>query len=118
MSDTPAPLTRQQQKALHVGFELIAASLNGAGLDMRQVLKPEVNIPWTKSSVKEYLYKPIMRLMYAKEHTADLAKMEEPSEVWETMMRFLMENHHIEYIDFPSEAPGYADTAPMHKDRA
>ena len=117
MENQPAPLTRQQQKALHVGFDLIAKALNDAGLDMRQVLKPTVNIPWTKLSVKEYIYKPILRLMYSKDHTADMAKIEEPSEVWETVMRFLMENHGIQYIPFPSEALGYADTAPMHKDR-
>ena len=39
--------------------------------------------------------------MTTKASTTELDKMQEPSAVWETMMRFLMEKHHIEYIKFP-----------------
>lgn len=98
-----AKRTSQQNKALHKGFELVAKTLNDAGLDMRAVLKPEIDIPWTKDSVKKYLYKSILALMYDKEHTAEMDKLEEPSQVWETMMRFLMEKHHIDYIPFPHD---------------
>lgn len=97
------PLTTQQRKALHLGFQLIADALNNAGLDMRTVLKPEIDIPWTKQSVKDYLFRPVMTLMTGKESTTTLDKSQEPQEVWETVMRFLMQNHHIEYIPFPSE---------------
>ena len=55
--------TGQQNRALHKGCELLADALNDAGLDMRVVLKPEINIPWTKTSVKEYIIRPIMRAM-------------------------------------------------------
>ncbi|MEK7992869.1 MAG: hypothetical protein AAB403_03595 [Planctomycetota bacterium] len=117
MTATPAPLTRQQQKALHVGFDLIAKSLNDAGLDMRTVLKPEVDIPWTKASVKEYLFRPIMRAMTTKASTTELSKIGEMDAVWETVMRHLGQKFGVEYIPFPSEALGYADTAPLRKDR-
>ncbi len=105
--------TEQQNKGLHKGFELIAETLNGAGLDMRVVLKPQISIPWTKESVKEYLFRPIMQAMYAKQSTKELEKAEEPGAVWETMMRFLMEKHHIEYIPFPSYETPYEE-APLH----
>ena len=40
--------TLQQNKALHKYFEILADTLNEAGLDARVVLKPEIEIPWTK----------------------------------------------------------------------
>lgn len=113
---TDKPRTGQQNRALHKGCELIAASLNGAGLDMRTVLKPEIDIPWTKESVKEYIIRPVMKAMTTKSSTTTLSKIGEIEAIWDTVMRFLMEKHHIEYIPFPSEALGHADTAPMHKD--
>lgn len=59
--------TGQQNRAAHKGFEILADALNASGKDMRVVLKPEINIPWTKASVKEYLFKPIMRAMFQTE---------------------------------------------------
>ena len=58
--------TAQQNKAIHKYFELLAQTLNDAGLDMKQVLKPEVDIPWTKESVKAHLWKPVQKVMYNK----------------------------------------------------
>lgn len=93
--------TAQQNKSLHKGLQLVADSLNQAGLDMRVVLKPEIDIPWTTASAKEYLFRPIMEKMHQKSSTTLLDKHKEIEEVWETMMRFLMEKHHIDYIPFP-----------------
>lgn len=99
----PTKRSGAQNNALHKGFSLIADALNQAGLDMRAVLKPEVEIPWDTHSVKEYLYKPIMRLKTGKESTTELEKTSgEISEIWDIMMRFLGEHHHIDYIPFPS----------------
>ena len=64
--------TLQQNKAAHKYFELLAESLNDAGLDMKKTLKPEIDIPWSKESVKEYLFKPVAEAMFHIEHTADL----------------------------------------------
>lgn len=91
-----------QNRAMHRGFKLIADALNDAGKDMRVVLKPHVEIPWTKDSVKEHLFKPIMELMTSKQHTRELSKHGEISEIWETTMRFLLQNEHLdEFIPFP-----------------
>jgi hypothetical protein len=95
--------TGTQNNALHKGFELIANALNDAGLDMRKVLKPDVLVPWNTLSVKEYLFRPVMKLVTQKESTTELDKTKEIDDVWETVMRFLMENHHVEYIPFPHD---------------
>ena len=60
-------------------------------------------MPWDKDTVKEYLFKPVMKLMCLKDSTTELAKSGDIDRVWETVMRFLMQNHHIEYIDFPND---------------
>lgn len=41
-----ATRTDKQNRALHLYFQWVADSLNDAGLDLRAVLKPEVEIPW------------------------------------------------------------------------
>ena len=111
-----AQRTSQQNRALHKGCDLIAKSLTEAGLDMKTVLKPEIQIPWTTESVKEYLFKPIMKAMTQKSSTTELEKQGDIEAIWEVLMRHLMEKHHVEYIEFPSMEPGYAQTAPLKKD--
>jgi hypothetical protein len=98
-----AKRTSQQNKALHKGFGLIAESLNDAGLDMRAVLKPEIEMPWDGKTVKEYIFRPVMKLMRRKDSTTDLDKIGEIEAIWEVLMRFLMQNHGIDYINFPND---------------
>jgi len=91
--------TPRQNRALHLYFEKVADTLNDAGLDMRAVLKPEVEIPWTKSSVKEFMWKPIQKLQVDKEHTADLTT-KELDVIFNTMNRHLAK--HGVHQPFPS----------------
>ena len=49
--------TKAQNKAMHLFFEHTAQALNDAGLDMRAVLRDDVEIEWTQETVKEYLWK-------------------------------------------------------------
>lgn len=95
--------TPLQNRAMHKGFGLVAETLNNAGLDMKKVLKPEVDIPWTTESVKKFLFKPIQKIMTGKQSTTELNKVSEIDETWEVMMRHLMEKHHIDYIPFPKK---------------
>jgi hypothetical protein len=95
--------TPTQNNALHKGCELIAKALNDAGLDMRKVIKPEIDIPWTTESAKKFLFTPVMEMMTGKKSTTKLAKTGEIEKIWDTLMRFLGEKHHIEYIPFPKK---------------
>uniref|UniRef100_A0A6H1ZGI3 Uncharacterized protein n=1 Tax=viral metagenome TaxID=1070528 RepID=A0A6H1ZGI3_9ZZZZ len=91
--------TIQQNKALHKYFELIAKALNDSGQDMRAVLKPEVEIPWSKESVKEFLWKPILKLQLGKDSTTKMTT-KDIDIIFDTF------NRHISkfgvYEDFPS----------------
>ena len=92
--------TLAQNRALHVLFRLLAEELNEKGLDMRKTLKPEVDIPWSTNSVKEYLWKPIQQAQLGKESTAELTT-KEIDEVFDTINKHLGERLSV-HIPFPS----------------
>lgn len=92
--------TLQQNRALHKYFEILAETLNNAGLDMRVVLKPSVDIPWNKNSIKEYIWRPIQEAQLGKKSTTEL-KTTEINLVWETINRHLSEKFGVSEA-FPS----------------
>jgi hypothetical protein len=108
--------TALQNNSLHLGLTLIAKTLNDSGLDLRKVLKPEVDIPWTTESAKEYLWRPIQKIMTGKDSTTKLDKVSEITEIWDVIMRHLGEKHHVEYIPFPHKEKEEFDTSGLHKD--
>jgi hypothetical protein len=92
--------TDQQNRALHLFFTQLAVELNNAGLDMRKTLKPEVDIPWSGDTIKEFLWRPIMLAQIGKESTRDLTT-KEIDQVFDTINRHLGEKFGL-HIDFPS----------------
>jgi len=93
--------TKLQNKALHKFFELLAEELNEKGLDMKVVLSRfTVDVPATKESVKEVLWKGIQRPMFNKEHTSKL-NTKEVTQIYETLNRLTSEQWHF-HIPFPS----------------
>lgn len=91
--------TIQQNRALHLYFQLVADTLNDAGLDMRTLLKPEVEIPWSGDTVKNYLWRPIMRLQLQKNSTTEMTT-KDIDLVFDTMNRHLAK--HGIHEPFPS----------------
>ena len=82
--------TNQQNKAIHKYFEMVAEALNDAGFDIEKTLsKYNVDIPWTKESVKSLMWKPVQRSMYAKASTTELDRSKEITEIYEVINRFL-----------------------------
>lgn len=92
--------TLQQNRALHLYYEMIANELNSHGLDMRKALKPEIDIMWTKSSVKEYLWRPIQKAIATKSSTTELTT-HEIDLIVHTITKFFAEHHKIN-VPFPS----------------
>ena len=64
--------TSKQNNAIHASLRRLARSLNDAGYGVAHPLKPELEIPYTESSVKELLLKPIMQAMYGADSTSKL----------------------------------------------
>lgn len=94
------PKTEKQFNALHVLCGDIAEKLNKAGLDMKKILKPEVDIPWSKQSVKDFLWRPLQKVMTGKKSTTDLTT-DEVTKTYEVLNKFLGEKHGV-HIPFPS----------------
>lgn len=92
--------TAAQNRALHLYFTQLADVLTEHGLDMRKVLKPEIEIPWNGGTVKEYIWKPIMKAQLRKESTTELTT-DEIDDVFDTITRHLGEKFGIT-LDFPS----------------
>lgn len=92
--------TLTQNKALHLYLELMADALNDAGLDMKKTLKPEIDIPWTKESAKEFLWRPVQKVMINEESTTD-AETNEYTVIYSALSRHISEKFGI-YIPWPS----------------
>lgn len=95
--------TDNQRKAFHAGCTELADHLNSIGKDMRTVLKHDVDIPWTKDTVKEFIFRPIMKAMYGYESHTELKKIEEVSKLWDVAMKHLGEKVEVEYMEFPND---------------
>jgi hypothetical protein len=92
--------TIQQNKALHKYCNDLAVKLNDAGLDMKKVLKPGIDIPWTTQTVKDQLYKPILQALTGKESTIDMDTTD-PSIVYEILNRHMSEKFGVS-VSWPS----------------
>lgn len=93
--------TPQQNRALHLYLRELAQALNDAGLDMRAVLKPGVSISWTEEMAKNYLWRPIQKIMTNIESTADLDKLD-VSEIYKVLDRHIAEKFGV-HVEFPSD---------------
>lgn len=93
--------TLKQNSALHLYYTHLAETLNGAGLDMRLVLKPEIDIPWTPETVKEHLWRPIQKGFLGIESTTDLTT-KNIDMVYDVLNRHLGQKFGVS-VPFPSE---------------
>lgn len=86
--------TLKQNAALHVYFKLVADVLNDSGLDMRKVLKPQVEIPWSAETIKEYIWRPIMKAQLNKGSTTEMTTVDIDA-VFDTINRHLGEKFGV-----------------------
>ena len=96
--------TAQQNKALHVFFELFAIELQTQGVDMKNAMEAikVYNAPATKYGIKEYIWRPVMTALYGKRSTTELLKKEEIDKIYDTICKAFGEMG-ISIPPFPSE---------------
>ena len=85
---------------MHLWFTHLSIALNDAGLSIMKTLRQDAEIPWSAVTVKELMFRQIMRAMYLKDSTTQLTT-KELMDVSETLTRYLAEKHGLQ-IDFPS----------------
>lgn len=94
-------LSSKQNRALHKWYALLTYKMKNQGLDMRQVLKPEIEITPTLELVKNYIWRPIQIAKYNKESVTEIDS-KELNGVYEDLDRFFLTKHNIN-LPFPSE---------------
>ncbi len=92
--------TDLQNRSLHLYFTQLAEELNNNNLDMRTVLKPDIEIPWSATSVKNFLWRPIMKIQTSKESTTELTT-KEIDEIFDVINKHIGEKFGI-HVEWPS----------------
>ena len=80
---------------------MLSDTLNDAGLDMRVVMKPEAEIPWTPANVKDNLWRTVQIAMFNIESTSDLST-KQVGQVYEVVNRHIAQNQGVS-IPFPED---------------
>jgi len=92
----------RQNNSLWLWFSLLAQDLNLKGYDMRKIIRPSVDIEWTKDSLCDYLFKPLMNTMFNKKSTTKLTN-EEINILYDNLNRIIIERTKGEVsVPFPN----------------
>ena len=93
--------TTTQNSSLHKYCDLLAVELNGRGLDMVKTLKPGVEIPWSKVSVKEHIWRPVQEVHFGVKSTKKLERLD-VSIIYDVINRHLSDKFGV-HVPFPSK---------------
>lgn len=88
-----------QNRALHKFCQQLADELNNAGLDMRKVMKQDVDIPWTMDAVKSNLWKPIQKSVTGLDSTTKPETSQYPA-IYEVLIRHLGQKFGV-HVQWP-----------------
>ena len=93
----------QQNNALHLWFDLLSQEFNKQGVDMRAIIRNDIDIMWTPYSVKEYLWRPVQKQMFGKKSTTKITT-EEINKIYDIINKTISErtNGIIKVPLFPS----------------
>lgn len=108
----PKQRSQQQNRALHMWLTQVSETLNDAGLDIKAILAGNaVEIPWTPTSAKELLWKPVQEVMIGEDSTAK-ANTRDYNAVYETLTKHLAENLGVELPRWPDRF-AFSDEPPV-----
>ena len=69
----PNTRTLTQNRAMHKYFQLLSDALNDAGFGVQAVLKPGINVSWSPTTVKELLWKTVLKAYKMKDSTTKMS---------------------------------------------
>ncbi len=93
--------TGKQNRSLWKWATQYADALNDAGWDMKRALRAEINIPWTKDSFIDLVYRPVQEAMYGIESTRE-PDTKQMSQVVEVIIREMATRTGVS-VAWPSE---------------
>ena len=92
--------TALQNRSLHKYYSLLAEALNDGGFEMQKVIRQSVEIPWTGTTVKEILWRPLQKA-YKLEHSTTRLKTTDIDKIYLVLDRAISERTGVT-IPFPS----------------
>lgn len=92
--------TMTQNRALHLFCGMLAESLNDAGLDFRLFLKDGYEVPFDEHLVKEYIWRPIQKIITGKDSTTK-PETHQYAEIYDVINRKMAE--HGIFTAWPSK---------------
>lgn len=97
--------TTQQNKSLHLFFEQLAEAMNEKHCDMRMIIRKDIEIEWSKETVKEFIWKPLQNALYGKKSTTELLKTQEIDKIYDYIVKIISERSKGEVIvpEWPSD---------------
>jgi len=98
--------TQQQNKALHLWITQLTRVLNEAGIDLKEVLTPNVRVMPTEKNVKEVLWRPIQEAMFGKRSTTTLST-QDIDKIYDVINRHLADNWLIQAPPWPDKEQQY-----------
>lgn len=101
MIDTDIQRTTPQNNSAHLWMQEIAEALNASGHTVNSKAILRLDVPWTKSSVKEFLFRSIMQAMYPEKTSTTQLTKEEWSNVVEALNLAIGERAGV-YVEYPS----------------
>ena len=81
--------TISQNSACHLYFSMLADELNKKGLDVKQTLRHDFEIPWSPELVKNLIWRQVQEAMTDKHSTTKL-DTDEVSKIYDTINRHLI----------------------------
>lgn len=93
--------TNKQNNTLQLLFRRMAEALNDAGFEIPHPFKPDLEIPYTESSIRELIYKPIIKAMFDADSSTTLTTTQF-SEAMTTMVDAVCRNTGVN-VPIPSQ---------------
>ena len=97
--------TNAQNDAIHLFLDRIASVANNAGYEMKiasPLLNFDVDVPWTKESVKERIWRPLQKAKFPGRKSTTQLLRHEVSEIADVIIRHLGEKRGL-VVKFPSK---------------
>lgn len=91
--------TELQNRSLHKYYSSLAEALNDGGFEMQKVIRQSVEIPWTGTTVKEILWRPLQKA-YKLENSTKRLKTTDIDKIYDLLNKTIGERTGI-YVPWP-----------------
>ena len=91
--------TALQNRSLHKYYSLLAEALNDGGFEMQKVIRQDVDIPWTGTTVKEILWRPL-QIAYKLENSTKRLKTTDIDKIYDILNKVIGERTGV-YVPWP-----------------